>query len=383
MWRCRPDHRGRGRDRGPRGLAFLAGPGASPSPRASAAGGATRRHRTAADRSVRVGAVPAPVHVQDRGPGLDGQSRPAKVLGLLRDAAPRGSLFFLRVDEVIKSPCVQGGEGTQTGSGAADVLTQIEALDHLDVANHKAVQVGGLTGQQVDITVADGVLAACGGLAGGEAAIFRAGDEVWGAASGERFRLISIGVGDQAVTILLSTDWTQTPSVQELENMLRARPARPRQREVLRAPDKMAARAPVAQWIERRPPEPKVAGSNPVGRAIPTASRRRRLPDQAAATACIAPSRGATAAARSSTSASVAASRSRPSRGARGGSRRAAGRGTARPAASSPSGGDEARAREDLEERGDARRRGRRGRRARSRRRVPTAADRRARSSAS
>ena len=29
-----------------------------------------------------------------------------------------------------------------------------------------------------------------------------------------------------------------------------------------------AYRAPVAQWIERRPPEPKVAGSNPVGRAI-------------------------------------------------------------------------------------------------------------------
>jgi hypothetical protein len=25
--------------------------------------------------------------------------------------------------------------------------------------------------------------------------------------------------------------------------------------------------APVAQWIERRPPEPKVAGSNPVRRA--------------------------------------------------------------------------------------------------------------------
>ncbi len=32
------------------------------------------------------------------------------------------------------------------------------------------------------------------------------------------------------------------------------------------------ARAPVAQWIERRPPEPKVAGSNPVRRAITTAS---------------------------------------------------------------------------------------------------------------
>ncbi len=31
-------------------------------------------------------------------------------------------------------------------------------------------------------------------------------------------------------------------------------------------------RAPVAQWIERRPPEPKVAGSNPVGRAKATLS---------------------------------------------------------------------------------------------------------------
>ena len=36
------------------------------------------------------------------------------------------------------------------------------------------------------------------------------------------------------------------------------------------SPAIMAVRAPVAQWIERRPPEPKVAGSNPVGRAIST-----------------------------------------------------------------------------------------------------------------
>ena len=32
-------------------------------------------------------------------------------------------------------------------------------------------------------------------------------------------------------------------------------------------PGIIRVRAPVAQWIERRPPEPKVAGSNPVGRA--------------------------------------------------------------------------------------------------------------------
>ena len=71
----------------------------------------------------------------------------------------------------------------------------------------------------MEITVSDGVLAACGGLAGADAAIFRAGDEVWGAASGERFRLISVTVGDEPMAILLSTDWTQTPSVQELEDL--------------------------------------------------------------------------------------------------------------------------------------------------------------------
>src|SRR5262245_5494644 len=35
----------------------------------------------------------------------------------------------------------------------------------------------------------------------------------------------------------------------------------------MRRPVGLPPRAPVAQWIERRPPEPKVAGSNPVGRA--------------------------------------------------------------------------------------------------------------------
>ncbi len=143
----------------------------------------------------------------------------ADVLSLVRDVAPRGGIQFLRIQEVIANPCNDSGEGAQTGLGAAEVLVQLEALDHLEITNHKPVQVGGLLGQQVDIAVADGVLAACGGLVGGEAAIFNAGDEVWSASSGERFRLISIGVGDQGVTIVLSTEWTQTPSVQELENL--------------------------------------------------------------------------------------------------------------------------------------------------------------------
>lgn len=153
-------------------------------------------------------------------PGWTANRDQEAVLSLIREVAPRGSISFLRVQEVIANPCLQGGEGTQTVPRAADVLTELQALDHLNVSDPLPVQIAGYSGQQVEVSVADGVLAACGGLAGGEAAIFLAGGETWGASSGERFRLVSVGVGDQAVTIVLSTDWSQTPSVQELESLL-------------------------------------------------------------------------------------------------------------------------------------------------------------------
>jgi hypothetical protein len=72
----------------------------------------------------------------------------------------------------------------------------------------------------VDVTVADGALAACGGLVGLEVAVFDVGDEVWSASPGERFRLVSVDVGNEPVTIVLSSDWTATQSVQELEDLL-------------------------------------------------------------------------------------------------------------------------------------------------------------------
>ncbi len=45
----------------------------------------------------------------------------------------------------------------------------------------------------------------------------------------------------------------------------------------LRWPSIIGPRAPVAQWIERRPPEPKVAGSNPVRRATPSPAETWRV----------------------------------------------------------------------------------------------------------
>ena len=138
-------------------------------------------------------------------------------LRLVRDAAPLGELVFLRVQEVIENPCVQGGEGAQTNPGEADLVTTLQGLPHLEVSDPQTVRVGGYLGREMSITVLDSAQMACGGVVGGGVAILHAGGEDWQASPGERFRLIAITVGNQAVTIVLSTDWTRTPSVQELE----------------------------------------------------------------------------------------------------------------------------------------------------------------------
>ena len=196
-------------------------PSPSPSPSASAA-------RTA--QPIGIGPLPIgsyasrafqpPVTFDIVDQGWTANRDTPDMLGLVRDVAPRGSLYFTRIKEVMTNPCVEDAESTQTGPSAADLITQLQALDHLTLSEVQAVQVGGFPGQQVDVTVADGALAACGGLVGGEVPVFIIGDEVWRAAPGERFRVISVNVDDQPVTFLLSTDWTQTPSVQELEDLL-------------------------------------------------------------------------------------------------------------------------------------------------------------------
>jgi hypothetical protein len=87
------------------------------------------------------------------------------------------------------------------------------------VTEVEPVTVGGLPAEQVDVTIAEGALAACGGLVGANAAVFGLGDETWSATPGERFRLVSVLVGGDEVTILMSIDWAQAHSVPELESL--------------------------------------------------------------------------------------------------------------------------------------------------------------------
>ena len=142
-------------------------------------------------------------------------------LGLSRTAAPLGNLDFLRVHEIIESPCGGPSETVPPVPSPADLLTTLQGLgDYLTVTDPTTVLVGGYTGRQVDVTVSDGALAACGGPIGGAVSILATAGEVWNASPGERFSLIFVPVDGQALTIAVSTDWTQTPSVQELGRLV-------------------------------------------------------------------------------------------------------------------------------------------------------------------
>ena len=141
-------------------------------------------------------------------------------LALVRVDSPRGSLSFLRIEEVIGDPCLREGTGIRKAPSALTLLIQVENLTHLSVTERQPVAVGAYTGQQVDISIPQEVLAACGGLAGGDMGLFIAGNEVIGFTPGEQFRLISLAVGEQTVAILTRADWTQTPSVPEFESLI-------------------------------------------------------------------------------------------------------------------------------------------------------------------
>src|SRR4029079_10309362 len=103
------------------------------------------------------------------------------ILGLVREVSPRGSVFFLRVDDIIQSPCGPAPDDIGTRPAASNILDDLDALEHISLADRKPAEIGGLAGEQADVLVSDGALAACGGLAGADVAVFMAGGEVWGA----------------------------------------------------------------------------------------------------------------------------------------------------------------------------------------------------------
>jgi class 3 adenylate cyclase len=142
------------------------------------------------------------------------------VFGLIREVDPPGSVYVVRVLDVMDSPCLSGGEPTATGRPLTDVLGPLAALDqYVTLTAPEEVPVGALKGLQVEVSIDTGALAACGGLTGSQVSLFDTGEEVWSADPGERFRLISVTADGQPVTILVSSDWSRTPSVPQVEDL--------------------------------------------------------------------------------------------------------------------------------------------------------------------
>jgi hypothetical protein len=144
----------------------------------------------------------------------------AGLVGLVREGTPRGSLDVARIDEVIQNPCNRAGDAGSTGPVPTDVIKELQALEQFTVSEVKPVEIDGRLSQQADVTISESALAACSGIAGADVGVFGIGGQTWGGAGGERFRLLAVTVGDEPVTILISLDWTQAHSVQQLEDMI-------------------------------------------------------------------------------------------------------------------------------------------------------------------
>jgi class 3 adenylate cyclase len=204
------------------GSRLLIGAGASPTPAVAASLPASPRPLAIGSLSIgtyRSVAFQPSLTVEIVDSGWAASRDTPGLLSLVREADPKGSLFALRVTQVISNPCIEGDPGAETGPSTSDVLDELGTLAHVTVTNRTATQVGGLAGNQAEVAIAEGAQAACGGLVGSGIGVFVAGGEVWRALPGEHFRVLSVGSGSRAVTLVVSADWSEPPSVQQLDSL--------------------------------------------------------------------------------------------------------------------------------------------------------------------
>ncbi|HEX2626507.1 MAG TPA: adenylate/guanylate cyclase domain-containing protein [Candidatus Limnocylindrales bacterium] len=143
----------------------------------------------------------------------------ADIFGLIRESDPAGSIVVARISEVLQSACISGPSEGETVPVPTDVIDEMRHRDFLVVSDPTTVKVGSLDGQQVDVTISEAALAACGGLVGQDASVFAIGTETFGGTPGERFRLITVPVSGATVTIIVSLDWIEAHAVSEIEHI--------------------------------------------------------------------------------------------------------------------------------------------------------------------
>jgi hypothetical protein len=187
-------------------------PSSSPSPVASPAA-----------RSLVVGALPIgeytapdfepPFRFVITDPGWSAYRERPEAVGLLRESEPRGRLDVARIEVLLLDPCFADGPQLPVGSTPDELVSALRNLPHVVTAEPGATRVGGREGFVLDVSIAQNALAACGGFAAGEVALFPVADEPWGAAPEERVRIVAIEVDGATVSFLMSQDDSPAGSV--------------------------------------------------------------------------------------------------------------------------------------------------------------------------
>jgi len=143
-----------------------------------------------------------------------------EAVGLLREQEPTGHLDIGKIRGVITEPCNALGQAVSAGETPEDLMDAVRGVLFLNPGPEREISVGDYEGKAMDIVIDQGAQAACGGLAGGDVAVFKIGSLNWGGSPSELLRLIAIDVNGETVSMLLSGDdpTGSVPSVEQFMN---------------------------------------------------------------------------------------------------------------------------------------------------------------------
>jgi len=126
-------------------------------------------------------------------------------VGLMRDAAPEGNLDIGKVRGLLTDPCIAEGLAVSAGETPEDLMEAIKDLLYITPGEERELTLGDFEGKEIDFTISEAAMAACGSIGTGDVAVFRFGAENWSATPGERVTLGAIDVNGETVSIITST----------------------------------------------------------------------------------------------------------------------------------------------------------------------------------
>ncbi len=160
---------------------------------------------------------PLTLAITDPGWALTAQR--AASMELLHEADPRGRLAIARLTGVHSDPCnPEGNYPIETGASPEDLIAALREVafledrqtEFLEIGEEEPIQIDRKPGLRVDLTISNGVFAACD-PGGNDVALFPLGSESFGALPGDRLRIEAVPVNGRIVTFISATDLGSEP----------------------------------------------------------------------------------------------------------------------------------------------------------------------------